>query len=106
MRGCVRFHVFRREDVVQYVQGRMKKTRKLKAMCTPDNRIAIRCPKCRAPQELIIDEEEGWYEIERDGRVWPEFVCMGIGGPYPPNPDRSCDYMNPIWIVNLEEILG
>lgn len=48
--------------------------------------LIVRCPKCRREQLMIAGCEsdiENDYEIDTDGSVYPEFVCMGH------NPDYS-----------------
>ena len=55
----------------------------------------VQCPKCGTSQPVSQDPEVGGggpYEIDSQGKVFPDFVCMKV--------DRSCRFMGPIWIVN------
>jgi hypothetical protein len=55
-----------------------------------DGLLFVHCPRCRARQLVPICDE--WYEIEPDGTVFPDWVCMAE--------DRSCRFGGPIQIVN------
>ena len=55
----------------------------------------VHCPKCATLQPVSRDPDVGGggpYEIDSQGKVLPDFVCM--------KEDRSCRFSGPIWIVN------
>jgi len=54
------------------------------------NNIYVYCPKCGIEQELLIDKN--WYDIDRNGVVFPDFVCM--------EPSRKCNYSAQIELIN------
>ncbi len=55
-----------------------------------ERRVFVKCPRCRKRQELQVGPP--WYEVDMQGKVYPEFVCM--------EHTRMCKFMGLIWMVN------
>ena len=54
-------------------------------------RVYVFCPICGTRQELPLSEDY-WYEVDADGKVFPDFVCM--------NEERTCLYAATITLKN------
>ena len=58
--------------------------------------VFVHCPKCKKLQAIYINPE--WYTMDRDGRIYPIFVCMAkTNGLY------ECFYEGYIQIIKMNK---
>ena len=58
------------------------------------NRLFIVCPECHRKVELPLGTGPNEYEVDREGRVFPDYVCREVlRGTY-------CLFAGPIRLIN------
>ena len=62
-----------------------------------DDGPVVSCPKCALPHlvneyDLTIPDEEPFFELDEDGNLYPDFVCL----------NRRCNYMGRVKLDRYE----
>jgi hypothetical protein len=63
--------------------------------------VLVRCPRCQKLHDIRVGNdgigEDGHYDVDSQGRLYPQFVCMARDLRKKP----ICFHEEWLWIVNL-----